>query len=399
MQTPSPAFADPFGDNFDDIFHSNRPRSPIGLDDPLPLLPPKRVHKPTERLRLGLEDALPEGPGPLEEEELELHIEPHVEPRPRLMLRIPKFVRTAKNAFGLSRLYRGRPTRVPDMGLPLEQLATENVMLPPPPSGNKRSISDIIWPYPNLSSFKLGKWFWNDGHKKSKGARQSLLDDVILSDDFSPEDLRGVNFNHLDHILAAPKEPAAPWDDNGWTESKVRITIPTGIKTTKATKKQKAAAVQAARRHHEVDEEAEPFETRKFDVPKFHHRSLLHIMRSVIEQDEASKNFHYHPFELFWEPPYPDASTERVHGEMYTSQVFIDADRELQASPHEEGCNLPRAIAGFMFWSDATHVAQFGTAKLWPLYGYFANQSKYDRGMPTARASHQVAYFQGVCIL
>lgn len=39
MRTPSPALANPSGDNFDDIFISRRPRSPISLDDPGPLLP------------------------------------------------------------------------------------------------------------------------------------------------------------------------------------------------------------------------------------------------------------------------------------------------------------------------------------------------------------------------
>ncbi|KIJ15229.1 hypothetical protein PAXINDRAFT_77681, partial [Paxillus involutus ATCC 200175] len=58
----------------------------------------------------------------------------------------------------------------------------------------------------------------------------------------------------------------------------------------------------------------------------------------------------------------------------------------------ENGCTLLRAIAGLMFWSDATHVAQFGQAKLWPIYAYFANQCKYERCRPTARAARCVAY-------
>ena len=36
-----------------------------------------------------------------------------------------------------------------------------------------------------------------------------------------------------------------------------------------------------------------------------------------------------------------------------------------------------------MFWSDSTQLTQFGTAKLWPLYVFFGNESKYRRCQPT----------------
>ncbi|KIM42576.1 hypothetical protein M413DRAFT_408453 [Hebeloma cylindrosporum] len=45
-----------------------------------------------------------------------------------------------------------------------------------------------------------------------------------------------------------------------------------------------------------------------------------------------------------------------------------------------------------MLYSDATHVAQFGQAKLWPIYGYIGNGSKYERGRPSANAGYNVAF-------
>jgi hypothetical protein len=45
-----------------------------------------------------------------------------------------------------------------------------------------------------------------------------------------------------------------------------------------------------------------------------------------------------------------------------------------------------------MFWSDATHLANFGTAKLWPIYMFLGNLSKYIRAEPTSNACHHVAY-------
>ncbi|KIO27586.1 hypothetical protein M407DRAFT_23129 [Tulasnella calospora MUT 4182] len=83
--------------------------------------------------------------------------------------------------------------------------------------------------------------------------------------------------------------------------------------------------------------------------------------------------------------------TRRVHDELYTSDAWIEEQAridQLSDIPDE----LPRAIAGLMFWSDATHLTQFGAAKMWPLYLYFGNQSKLLRGKPTAQASHHVAY-------
>lgn len=49
-----------------------------------------------------------------------------------------------------------------------------------------------------------------------------------------------------------------------------------------------------------------------------------------------------------------------------------------------------------MFASDATMLASFGTAKLWPLYLYFGNDSKYRRGKPSENLCEQVAYFEKV---
>ncbi|KII89354.1 hypothetical protein PLICRDRAFT_109005, partial [Plicaturopsis crispa FD-325 SS-3] len=57
---------------------------------------------------------------------------------------------------------------------------------------------------------------------------------------------------------------------------------------------------------------------------------------------------------------------------------------------------LERAIAGLMFWSDATHLTSFGTAKAWPIYLFFGNQSKYDRAKPSSGACHQIAFVPSV---
>ncbi|KIM49661.1 hypothetical protein M413DRAFT_21833 [Hebeloma cylindrosporum] len=75
------------------------------------------------------------------------------------------------------------------------------------------------------------------------------------------------------------------------------------------------------------------------------------------------------------------------------SRAFMEADRVLQASPPEPGCDLPRCVAALMLSSDATHIAQSGQAKLWPIYTYhIGNRSKYERGRPYANTGYNVAF-------
>ena len=74
----------------------------------------------------------------------------------------------------------------------------------------------------------------------------------------------------------------------------------------------------------------------------------------------------------------------------------MDAHRELQDSPGEPDCNLPKVVVAMMFWSDATHLTSFGDAKLWPSYLHFGNESKYRRCKPSSHLCNHVAYFQAV---
>jgi hypothetical protein len=215
-----------------------------------------------------------------------------------------------------------------------------------------------------------------------------------LNSSFKVDEICGVNFEKLDAQVA--EDMGSTWGGNRWTQSTVALEIPTGEKASKATKQRRANNIQTARRHGEIDPDAPDIPSITYDIPNFHHRSLLAIIREVFESPPA-KNFHFHPFKLSYQPPDPATLPERVYENVYTADAFLKADRELQNLLPENGCTLLRAIAGLMFWSDATHVAQFGQAKLWPIYAYFANQCKYERCRPTARAARCVAYLPVVC--
>ncbi|KIM51113.1 hypothetical protein SCLCIDRAFT_80451, partial [Scleroderma citrinum Foug A] len=53
---------------------------------------------------------------------------------------------------------------------------------------------------------------------------------------------------------------------------------------------------------------------------------------------------------------------------------------------------LPRRIIRLMLWSDATHLTTFGMAKLWPLYVYMGNESKYMCCRPSSNLCSHAAY-------
>ncbi len=117
----------------------------------------------------------------------------------------------------------------------------------------------------------------------------------------------------------------------------------------------------------------------------------------MVEDNPASKDFHWHGFEEHWQPLDPNMPSEQVYGELYTSEAFLKAERELLSAVADD--DLPRVIAAFMFWSDATHVAQFGQAKMWPIYLFFGNLSKYLCCRPSSNSAHHVAFLPSVSSL
>ncbi|KAI9058875.1 hypothetical protein FKP32DRAFT_1581209, partial [Trametes sanguinea] len=227
-------------------------------------------------------------------------------------------------------------------------------------------------PYPNISAYLFGRWFWNGTATKSEKDRADLLEHCILHPDFKPDDLRGLNWKKIDQNLSSTASDSGLWGSaDGWKFSGVTIDVPLG----------KSAP------------------TQQYSVPKLAYRPLEELISTVCAS-ELSTGFHYTPYQLLWKPPpRPDGSdppVEKVYGEVYSSQAFLDAHEELQRSPREPGCDLPRAVIAIMPWSDSTHLAEYGNASLWPIYVQFGNQSKYMRGRPSSNACHHVAYIPKV---
>jgi hypothetical protein len=290
-------------------------------------------------------------------------------------------IKTTCNSFGLYREYPNVPSHNPDDKLSLLNLVdgsppTSEKELPVSlpfslPTSDSSSNSASYFPFKNSTVLGMMNWMWTGSSMKSIAEVNKLVD-FLKSDDFKKDDITTFDIHSettkLDNYLERPV-PDAPND--GWRESEVIIQVPDG---------------------HSHSKDSIPI----FKVPGFHHRSLVDVIKTAYS-DLASTSFHYMPFKSFWKnPSSPESVPQRVYDELYSSDAMIEAHTKLQQQPPELGCTLERVVASLMLWSDSTHLANFGTASLWPLYLFFGNQSKWVRGKPKTASCHHVAYIPKV---
>jgi hypothetical protein len=285
--------------------------------------------------------------------------------------RIQTFV-TQRNKFGLFRRYHceGPPQHDPDENTTLQNLS--DVAADDAPTASEPPPV-MYHPYPNRSSFHLGDWYWNGGAQKSQASFKDLVS-IVGDPTFSPQDIQDTNWDKVNQTLVDD----AVWDspDAGWTKTEVSILVP-----------------YQPRRGAVSDPDAGP---QQFVVGDFYHRNLVEVIKEKLSNPDHDDHFHYEPYELKWQSN-ENSPPVRVHGEMYTSQAFLDAHNALQSSPPEDGCTLPRHVIALMFSSDSTNLTAFGDATLWPIYLFFGNESKYRRCQPTCNLGNHVAYLRKVC--
>ena len=131
--------------------------------------------------------------------------------------------------------------------------------------------------------------------------------------------------------------------------------------------------------------------SQKFPIPGLCYRRIVDLIKEAFESP-ISLQFHLLPFKLFRKHPDGD-DNERIYSEMYDSDIFLEEHDKVQhASTGDPYCKQEKVVAALMFWSDATHLATFGTAKLWLIYMLFGNLSKYIRCQPSSGATKHLAY-------
>ncbi|KAF8231554.1 hypothetical protein L208DRAFT_1469280 [Tricholoma matsutake] len=279
-------------------------------------------------------------------------------------------MRSVVNGFGVLREYHHRPSYDPDRHITPDDLAnfrTGDTSLYPKPHDLLHPPAP--WPFENMSKYLLMNWANSGSTQKTKAEIMHLEQEVLASPDFKIEELGSFNAHRENQLMDkafASSSDTNPFSSGGWKEVKVDIEVPVASRT-----KLSPPPCQ-------------------FSVPGLHFRSLVEVIKEAWSEDSA-KHFHLSPFKRIHVHPETKAETH-VFDEVYTSDAWIKAHDDLQKQSNEPECNLEKVIAGLMFWSDSTHLVSFGNASVWPLYMYFANQSKYIRAKPSSGACHHVAY-------
>ena len=297
-----------------------------------------------------------------------------------------KAIKTASNSFGLYHEYPDIPSHNPDNtlshlnmvdnsppinGMELSASVSTPLSLQDPISIASSSNAVSFFPFKNSMIFGMMSWMWTGSSMKSIGEMKKLVD-FLKSSDFKKDDLGSFNIysetTKFDHYL---ERPASDNLQDGWRESEVTIQVSDGKVHSKDT-------------------------IPTFKFPGLHHRSLVNVIKTVYS-DLTSISFHYMPFKSFWkDSSIPESVPQRVYDELYSSDAMIEAHMKLQQQPLELGCTLECVVASLMLWSDSTHLANFGTASLWPLYLFFGGQSKWVHRKPKTASCHHVAYIPKV---
>ncbi len=298
-------------------------------------------------------------------------------------------IHTTANRFALVREYQQRPSAIPDYVVLWKSLV---INLPPIIPKKHRKVSNIIYPYPNVSSF-LYNLTWRRMCGIVSASSREMMTISLRDKHFKTSDIEGINFSQIEKQIT--DDVQSPWGGNGWKRSNIIIEIPTGAKPTAASCRMEVNMRTRLQRHDEVDPNADPYPRHKISIPNVRTRSLVHSMVETVQEDLAAGELHWHGYKEIWQPPYPGSPPEHVWGELYTSDAFLEAEQDLINS--QTDTLHPSVIAGYMIWSDSTHLAQFGQAKAWPIYAFIGNQSKYMRCKPTARAARVIGYIPPVC--
>ncbi|KAG2099546.1 uncharacterized protein F5147DRAFT_777234 [Suillus discolor] len=277
---------------------------------------------------------------------------------------------------GLYRIYATRPTFIPadalntvtdaptlDSSLPAQKQSRLLAGLPPADVG----VDELFHAFTNPTCGLMMAWQYSRTNAKSF-AKFDRLGTFFEDPLFRSEDAIGITHAResklLDKYLDDKMNPFR--EEHGWQESTARIHLP--------REKQRWAS-----------EEDAP----ELEIPGVYYCSLVDIITAVFE-DDVSQTFNMTPFSQHWKVS--GEKTIQVFSEAHSSPAMLDAYMEINTLPRKPDDDLERVVTSLMFWSDSTHLTNFGDASMWPFYLFFGNQSKYTRGKPTASACHHVAY-------
>lgn len=190
-----------------------------------------------------------------------------------------------RNMFGLLRKYDSGTLPVHD---PEELVTLESVFDSHEPESDdtatEPSHAKSYGPYPNENSFLLGEWYHAGAEKSSTSFRD--LVSIVGSPKYKPEDVRETTWDKINASLGrndfdavAPDDHDPDWmdvEDANWKKTPIQISVP-------------------------FNSRAKAPGPKDFLAGDLYHRSLVSVIREKISNPHHDDEFHYEPYELFWQ--------------------------------------------------------------------------------------------------
>ncbi|KAL1711754.1 hypothetical protein EV715DRAFT_297737, partial [Schizophyllum commune] len=223
-----------------------------------------------------------------------------------------------------------------------------------------------------MTIYRVMRWANKGNPMKTDEQIDAMVTEIVQAPDFDPSHLDNFSCARENARLTRAMAEAQDAKDaraflRQYTSEKVVIDVPTG----------------------------RAGESVPYEIPGLLHTSLTRIIKAAFE-DSLAQHLHYTPFELRHSASGDVKNSQRVHGELYTSPALLEAHNDIQfhasLPPDDPKCTRERLVIALQLASDATHLADFGNAKAWPIYVMLGNISKYIRAKPSSGALHQLAY-------
>ncbi|KAL0563301.1 hypothetical protein V5O48_018770, partial [Marasmius crinis-equi] len=318
------------------------------------------------------------------------------------------YYKTEPNNVGIYRIYdSNEPSRIPDAHASISQLVdapsltrekeaptVERIrksmgVSPHPEQPEQTQVpgeADLLnlGPFANVSVFRLMRWSYEE-KEINAGSLNRLAQSVLAQPDLdyrhfgkfdAHRDLRKLDKMIEDMGSDDPsKKIPLPFESSDiWRRGTISIPMPcTG-------------------KRYESEEDAP-----QLVIPDVWYRRPLDLIKTIVKDQDFMK-FHVRPFKEFWK--WGDR-VQRIYGDAFTSNRAIRIERDKVERLEALGISddLELVVLWLMLASDSTHLTNFGTASLWPIYMYFGNCSKYERGHPKFHTAHHIAYIPHIADL
>ena len=88
----------------------------------------------------------------------------------------------------------------------------------------------------------------------------------------------------------------------------------------------------------------------QFEIPSLFYHRFFEVLKAALHETTAEQ-YHLSPYQEFWKPS-PNANSEHLFSELYTSDSFVNEHEKIWTQLHEGGCELKTVVMAVMLWSD-----------------------------------------------